>query len=88
MPPWPEFQREPDKIDHFFNTSVRMAAIAGFPAFVGCCRDRAVAVPLVFGPQWTSAVVAVPGPHDIGIAAYDRQLVRIRSLRFGQSSWS
>jgi O-antigen/teichoic acid export membrane protein len=85
MPAVARVQREPDKIDHFFNTSVRMAAIAGFPAFVGFAAIAPVAVPLVFGPQWASAVVAVQILMILGLQRTIDSLCAYTILALGHS---
>ncbi|WP_181705391.1 lipopolysaccharide biosynthesis protein [Chthonobacter rhizosphaerae] len=59
MPAVARVQSEPGKIDVFFNTVVRVAGIAGFPAYVGFAAVAPLAVPLVFGSEWTMAVPAV-----------------------------
>jgi O-antigen/teichoic acid export membrane protein len=59
MPTISRIQAEPARIDRFFDTTARMAAIAGFPAFIGFAAIAPEAVPFVFGNQWASGVLAV-----------------------------
>jgi O-antigen/teichoic acid export membrane protein len=59
MPAVARVQNEPDKIDRFFNASVRLAGIVAFPAFVGFAAIAPVAVPFIFGQQWISGILAV-----------------------------
>jgi O-antigen/teichoic acid export membrane protein len=56
MPAVSRVQNEPAKIDRFFNATVRVAALVGFPAFVGFAAIAPVAVPFIFGAHWSSAV--------------------------------
>lgn len=85
MPAVARIQREPAKIDHFFNTSVRMAGIAGFPAFVGFAAIAPVAVPLVFGPQWSSGVVAVQILMLLGLQRTIDSICALTILALGHS---
>ena len=59
MPAVARVQSEPEKIDRFFNASVRLAGIVAFPAFVGFAAIAPVAVPFIFGEQWVSGIFAV-----------------------------
>ncbi len=47
------------KIDRFFNNSIRITVLIGFPAFMGLAAIAPDAVPLVFGPHWSEGVLAV-----------------------------
>jgi O-antigen/teichoic acid export membrane protein len=85
MPAVARVQREPEKIDYFFNTSVRMAGIAGFPAFIGFAAIAPVAVPLVFGPQWASGVVAVQILMLLGLQRTIDSLCAFTILALGHS---
>ncbi|HXV31595.1 MAG TPA: lipopolysaccharide biosynthesis protein [Sinorhizobium sp.] len=86
MPAVSRVQREPEKIDHFFNTSVRMAGIAGFPAFIGFAAIAPIAVPLVFGSQWASAVVAVQILMILGLQRTIDSLCAFTILALGHSA--
>lgn len=59
MPTISRIQAEPEKIARFFDTTARMAAIAGFPAFIGFAAIAPEVIPFVFGDQWGSGVLAV-----------------------------
>ncbi len=59
MPAVSRLQDEPDRINAFFVKAVRLAALVGFPVFVGFAAVAPEAVPLVFGAHWTDAVPAV-----------------------------
>ena len=59
MPAVARVQGDRSKINRFFDNSVRMAGIVGFPAYMGLAAIAPDAVPLVFGEQWASAVVPV-----------------------------
>lgn len=86
MPAVARVQREPSKIDHFFNTSVRMAGIAGFPAFIGFAAIAPAALPLVFGQQWASAVVAVQILMILGLQRTIDSLCAFTILALGHSA--
>ena len=59
MPTVSRIQAEPAKIGRFFDMTARMAAIVGFPAFIGFAAIAPEAVPFVFGNQWASGVLSV-----------------------------
>jgi O-antigen/teichoic acid export membrane protein len=59
LPTVARLQGQTDKIDRFFDTTVRLAALVGFSAFIGFAAIAPVAVPLIFGQQWAGGVVAV-----------------------------
>lgn len=59
MPAVARFQSQPDKIDAFFNASIRATGVIGFPAFIGFAAIAPVAVPLIFGDQWLDAIVVL-----------------------------
>jgi O-antigen/teichoic acid export membrane protein len=67
MPTISRVQGEPTKIDRFFNTAVRMAVIAGFPAFIGFAAIAPEAVPFIFGDQWAGGVLAVQILMPLGL---------------------
>lgn len=59
IPTVSRIQGEPERIDRFFNMTGRLIAIITLSVFVGFAAIAPVAVPFIFGVQWTSAVVAV-----------------------------
>lgn len=59
MPAVSRLQSDRSKINQFFNSSVRVAALIGFPAFMGLVVIAPEAVPLVFGDHWSQGVLAV-----------------------------
>ncbi len=59
MPTVSRFRDDRAKIDSFFNTAVRMAAILGCSIFVGFAAIAPVAVPAIFGVQWEAAVPSI-----------------------------
>jgi O-antigen/teichoic acid export membrane protein len=85
MPAVARVQGEPEKIDHFFNMTVRVAGIAGFPAFIGFAAIAPVAVPFIFGPQWTSGVVAVQILMLLGLQRTIDSLCAITILALGHA---
>lgn len=67
MPTVSRIQAQPDKINSFFNTTIRVAGIIGFPAFFGFAAIAPVAVPFIFGQHWSVGVVAVQILMVLGI---------------------
>ena len=59
MPAVSRVQSDPDRINDFFLKATRIAALVGFPVFVGFAAVAPEAVPLVFGAHWTDAVLPV-----------------------------
>lgn len=85
MPAVARVQSEPAKIDAFFNASIRVAAIAGFPAFLGFAAIAPVAVPFIFGPQWVSGVVAVQILMVLGLQRTIDSICALTILALGHS---
>ncbi len=59
VPTVARIQDDPEKIDRFFNTALRMTALCAFPIFIGFAAVAPVAVPFIFGAQWSGAVAVV-----------------------------
>lgn len=59
MPTVSRIQDDPEKTDRFFNAALRMTALCAFAIFIGFAAVAPVAVPVIFGPQWSGAVVVV-----------------------------
>ncbi|TIL62421.1 MAG: lipopolysaccharide biosynthesis protein [Mesorhizobium sp.] len=85
MPTVARIQDQPEKIDRFFNTTVRIAGIAGFPAFIGFAAIAPIAVPFIFGPQWASGVVAVQILMLLGLQRTIDSLCAFTILAMGHS---
>ncbi|TIM25147.1 MAG: lipopolysaccharide biosynthesis protein, partial [Mesorhizobium sp.] len=85
MPTVARVQTEPAKINAFFNASIRVAAIAGFPAFLGFAAIAPVAVPFIFGPQWVSGVVAVQILMLLGLQRTIDSICALTILALGHS---
>ena len=85
LPAVARFQSQPDKIDHFFNTAIRMAGLIGFPTFVGFAAVAPVAVPLIFGDQWTSGVLATQLLMIIGLQRVVDNVCAFSILALGHS---
>jgi O-antigen/teichoic acid export membrane protein len=85
MPTVARVQSEPAKINAFFNASIRVAAIAGFPAFLGFAAIAPVAVPFIFGPQWVSGVVAVQILMLLGLQRTIDSICALTILALGHS---
>jgi O-antigen/teichoic acid export membrane protein len=67
LPAVSRVQRDSVRINKFYDTSVRVAAIVGFPVFIGFAAIAPEAVPFIFGAHWTVAVPAVQMLMLIGI---------------------
>ncbi len=59
LPAVSRLQGDTARIDKFFDQSIRTAGLFGVPAFAGFAALAPVAIPFVFGEQWTGAIVAV-----------------------------
>jgi O-antigen/teichoic acid export membrane protein len=59
MPAVARMQSDRAKIDQLFNSSIRVAVVLCFPAYMGLAAIAPEAVPLVFGDHWSEAVLAV-----------------------------
>jgi O-antigen/teichoic acid export membrane protein len=59
MPAVARMQSDRAKIDQFFNSSIRVAIVVCFPAYMGLAAIAPEAVPLIFGDHWSEAVLAV-----------------------------
>ena len=85
MPAVSRVQDSPIKIDRFFDTSVRLAGFAGFPVFVGFAAIAPVAIPFVFGTQWTDAVISVQILMLLGLLRTVDSLCGLTILALGHS---
>jgi O-antigen/teichoic acid export membrane protein len=59
MPAVARLQNDRAKIDQFFDGSIRVVTIIGFPVFFGLAAIAPDVVPLVFGEHWSASVPAV-----------------------------
>jgi O-antigen/teichoic acid export membrane protein len=59
MPAVSRLQGDRTNIDRFFNMTVRMAGLIGFPAFMGLAAIAPDAVPLLLGERWATGVPAI-----------------------------
>jgi O-antigen/teichoic acid export membrane protein len=85
MPAVSRMQAEPEKINNFFNATVRVAGMMGFPAFFGFAAIAPVAVPLIFGQQWSAAVTAVQILMVLGVQRTIDSLCSYTILALGRS---
>lgn len=59
MPSVSRMQKDPEAVDRFYDRTVRIAGLVGFPSFMGLAAIAPEAVPLVLGPEWSSSVPAI-----------------------------
>lgn len=59
LPAISRIQEQPEKVNQFFDTGIRLTGLVAFPAFAGFAAIAPDVVPLVFGTQWASAVIPV-----------------------------
>lgn len=85
MPTVSRIQAHPEKINDFFNATVRMAGIIGFPAFVGFAAVAPVAVPFIFGQHWSVGVAAVQILMILGVQRTVDSLCSFTILALGRS---
>lgn len=67
LPAVSRLQGDPPRVDRFFDTTVRMAGMLGFPVFVGFAAIAPEAIPFIFGAHWAEAVLAVQTLMLIGV---------------------
>jgi O-antigen/teichoic acid export membrane protein len=85
MPAVSRLQSEPERINDFFLKATRIAALVGFPVFVGFAAVAPEAVPLVFGEQWVDAVVPVQLLMLLGLVRILDSLCGLSLLAIGHS---
>lgn len=59
LPSVARMQDDPARIQRFFDIGVRLAAMIGFPAFVGFAAVAPMVVPLALGKEWLPAIGAI-----------------------------
>jgi O-antigen/teichoic acid export membrane protein len=85
MPAVARLQNEPAKIDRFFDSSIRVSALVGFPAFMGLAAVAPDAIPLVFGDHWTAGVLPVQILMFLGLVRTVDSICAGAVLALGQS---
>lgn len=85
MPAVSRLQAQPEKIDQFFDTGIRIAGLVGFPAFVGFAAIAPDAVPLIFGAHWAGAVLPVQILMILGLLRTVDSLCGLTMLALGHS---
>lgn len=85
MPAVSRLQNEPEKINDFFAKAVGMAALVGFPVFIGFAAIAPEAVPLVFGEHWTDAVTSVQLMMLLGLVRIVDSISGLSLLAMGHS---
>jgi len=85
LPAISRLQERPDKVDEFFDTGIRLAGLVGFPTFVGFAAIAADAIPLIFGPQWSGAVLATQMLTILGLLRTVDSLCGLTLLALGYS---
>ncbi|MCL4765108.1 MAG: lipopolysaccharide biosynthesis protein [Hyphomicrobiaceae bacterium] len=79
-------QNDPERIDRFFDSSVRMAALVGVPAFAGLALVAPGLVPLVLGEQWISGVPAIQILMLLGLVRTIDGIAANTALALGHSA--
>jgi O-antigen/teichoic acid export membrane protein len=59
MPAASRVQSDPVRVDRFFDTSVRVTGLVGFPTFIGVAATAPLAIPLVVGEHWQSSIPVI-----------------------------
>ncbi|MER8830497.1 lipopolysaccharide biosynthesis protein [Mesorhizobium sp. M0938] len=85
LPTVSRIQAQPEKINSFFNATVRVAGIIGFPAFFGFAAVAPIAVPFIFGQQWSVGVAAVQILMVLGVQRTVDSLCSFTILALGRS---
>lgn len=85
LPAISRLQEDPEKVDQFFDTGIRMAGLVGFPAFVGFAAIAPEAVPLLFGAHWAGAVLPVQMLMMLGLLRTVDSLCGLTLLALGYS---
>ncbi len=85
LPAISRLQEQPEKVDQFFDTGIRMAGLIGFPAFVGFAAIAPEAVPLLFGAHWSGAVLPVQMLMMLGLLRTVDSLCGLTLLALGHS---
>jgi O-antigen/teichoic acid export membrane protein len=86
MPAVARLQNDRARIDSFFDSSIRVAVLFGFPAFMGLAAIAPDAIPLVFGAHWTSGVLAVQILMLLGLVRTIDSICAGTALALGQSA--
>jgi O-antigen/teichoic acid export membrane protein len=85
MPAVARLQNDRAKVDQFFDASIRVATVVGFPAFMGLAAVAPDVVPLVFGEQWASSVLAVQVLMLLGLVRTIDSICACTILALGHS---
>lgn len=68
MPSVARLQNDIPRINRFFDSTVRIVALLGFPAFMGLAAIAPDVVPLVLGDKWSQSVIAIQIMLLLGLA--------------------
>ena len=68
MPTFSRLQDDPVRVDAMLRTMVQLAALVGFPSFIGLSVTAPELVPMVFGSKWSEAVPVVQIMAVMGIS--------------------
>ena len=85
MPAVARVQHHPEKIDAFFNNSIRIAILLGFPAFMGLVAIAPEAIPLIFGQQWSAGIMPVQILMFLGLVRTVDSICAGAALALGHS---
>ena len=78
-------QADPEGVDRFYDRSVRIVALVGFPAFMGLAAIAPEAVPMVLGQEWSASVPAVQIIMLLGLVRIIDSICACTALGFGHS---
>jgi O-antigen/teichoic acid export membrane protein len=86
MPSVSRMQADVEAVNGFYDRSVRIAALIGFPAFMGLAAIAPEVVPMVLGPEWIASVPAVQIIMLLGLVRTIDSILAGVALGFGQSA--
>lgn len=85
MPSVSRMQSDPQAVSRFYDRSVRIAALVGFPSFMGLAAIAPEVVPMVLGPDWVDSVPAVQIIMLLGLVRTIDSILAGIALGFGHS---
>lgn len=85
MPSVSRMQSDCEGVERFYDRSVRIAALVGFPAFMGLAAIAPEAVPMVLGEDWSASVPAVQIIMLLGLVRTIDSICAGIALGFGYS---
>lgn len=86
MPSVSRMQADTEAVEGFYDRSVRIAGLVGFPAFMGLAAIAPEAVPMVLGADWIASVPAVQIIMLLGLVRTIDSISACVALGFGHSA--